>query len=96
MTPRAKNAAKIAAGALVAMGHTRATADLVWKHGKDGVKPAVRIGTWRILATEHNMSLTQIAYEASPVNPKTGKRFHHTTILSGLRRYNDYFGEGRA
>lgn len=93
-TERALNAAKQAAQRLRDQGFAMASPEDVWRPGKDGLKPRLRIGTWQILQSQHGLSLSQISREASPINPQTGKRAHHTTILSGLRRFNHYYGEG--
>jgi hypothetical protein len=92
-TQRAKDAAEETASILRDQGFKLACPEDVWRPGKDGLKPRLRIGTWQILKTKYGLSLPQISKEASPVNPETGKKFHHTTVLSGLRRYEHYFGE---
>lgn len=92
-TNRAKTAAEITAQALREQGFRDVDPTQVWENGKDGLKPRLRIGTWKILRDQYGLSLPQIAREATPVNPKTGKRFDHTTVLSGIRRYEHYFGE---
>lgn len=96
MTPRAKEAAEIAAKMLRDQGFQLASASQVWEPGKDGLKPRLRIGAWKILRDQHGMSLTQIVREATPKPEPGAKRYHHTTIMSGLRRYNHYYGEGLA
>lgn len=92
-TPRARAAAEEAANLLREQGFRLACPEDVWRLGKDGLKPRLRIGTWQILKSRYGLSLPQISREASPTNPETGKKFHHTTVLSGLRRFEHYFGE---
>lgn len=84
MTPRAKEAAMIAAETLQAK-NIPVTWDDVWSPGRHPEKVLLRRLTWRHLRENHpTMSLPGIAREASP-----GGRYDHTTILHGIRRINE-------